>query len=220
MDEQVRAALAKWPHVPDCMGWLALDARGRWRIGDAKDGPRQPITNAAMLAFINRNYGPQGRCWIFQNGPQRVFVELEYTPFVWRLVPGDGAWQLTSHTGETVTPVTAWLDSDGRFLFEARRGQEPAVAGVVHDHDTALVADLLRDEGGAPLGDDALTRLSAEQACNVAETGVPDTRVHWATSSGPVTLALQRIASQQVPARFGFESHPSLAVRVDVDTRR
>ena len=28
MDDLVRAAMAKWPHVPDCRGWLALDARG------------------------------------------------------------------------------------------------------------------------------------------------------------------------------------------------
>ena len=27
MDEIVKAALKKWPNVPDCRGWLALDAR-------------------------------------------------------------------------------------------------------------------------------------------------------------------------------------------------
>ena len=38
MDDLVNQALAKWPDVPDCTGWLALDARGKWRIGDPKAG--------------------------------------------------------------------------------------------------------------------------------------------------------------------------------------
>ncbi len=58
MDDLVRQALARWPDVPDCTGWLALDARGRWRIGEAKDGPRKPITHAAMIAYINMPYNP------------------------------------------------------------------------------------------------------------------------------------------------------------------
>ncbi|MCD6666313.1 MAG: DUF2946 family protein, partial [Hydrogenophaga sp.] len=28
MDEIVKAAMAKWPQVPACYGWLGLDARG------------------------------------------------------------------------------------------------------------------------------------------------------------------------------------------------
>ena len=34
MDDIVRQALAKWPHVPDCYGWLGLDARGNWYMRD------------------------------------------------------------------------------------------------------------------------------------------------------------------------------------------
>jgi hypothetical protein len=34
MDEVVRAALKKWPNVPACYGWLALDARGDWYMRD------------------------------------------------------------------------------------------------------------------------------------------------------------------------------------------
>ena len=30
MDDIVKAALAKWPNVPDCYGWLGFDARGNW----------------------------------------------------------------------------------------------------------------------------------------------------------------------------------------------
>jgi len=34
MDEQVLRSLIKWPDVPDCFGWLALDRRGQWRMRD------------------------------------------------------------------------------------------------------------------------------------------------------------------------------------------
>ncbi len=220
MDELVRQALAKWPDVPDCIGWLALDARGRWRIGEAKDGPRQPITHAAMNAFINRNYLPVGRHWIFQNGPQRVYVELEYTPFVWRLLPGAGdSYNLATQTGVVATPSGAWLDDAGRFLFQATPAGGFPLAGVVHDHDTALVAALLRDADGQELGDEAITALGANP---VDATALAATRLHWLRAPGEAALKLplQRIASHAVPDRFQFEPHPSLAVRIDLDTRR
>ena len=34
MDDIVRQAIAKWPNVPDCYGWLGLDARGNWYMRD------------------------------------------------------------------------------------------------------------------------------------------------------------------------------------------
>ena len=34
MDELVQQAMAKWPNVPDCYGWLGLDARGDWYMRD------------------------------------------------------------------------------------------------------------------------------------------------------------------------------------------
>ena len=34
MDDIVAAALKKWPNVPHCYGWLALDARGDWYMRD------------------------------------------------------------------------------------------------------------------------------------------------------------------------------------------
>ena len=36
MDDIVRAALKKWPNVPACYGWLALDARGEWYMRDER----------------------------------------------------------------------------------------------------------------------------------------------------------------------------------------
>ncbi len=224
MDDLVRQALARWPDVPDCTGWLALDARGRWRIGEANDGPRKPITHAPMLAFINRNYGSVGRSWAFQNGPQRVFVELEYTPYVWRLHPrAADSWELMAHTGVSMTPTSVWLDDAGRFLVQARSAAGEPVIGVVHDHDTALVAELLRDGDGEALDDEAVTRLASsrfEEGSSGLATDVSSTCLSWSDGDAAMRLPLQRIASDRVAARFGFEPTPSTALRVDVDTRR
>src|SRR3546814_12269321 len=32
MDENVIAAMARWPDVPDVFGWLSLTERGQWRL--------------------------------------------------------------------------------------------------------------------------------------------------------------------------------------------
>ena len=85
MDDIVRQALAKWPNVPDCYGWLLLDRRGNWRMRDEAvqhaGGLGTPIRHAALNAFIARNYDVDANGqWYFQNGPQRVFVELEPKP--------------------------------------------------------------------------------------------------------------------------------------------
>ena len=79
MDDQVLKGMARWPNVPAVFGWLALDRRGTWLLQD------DPITNPVVTAYIGRNYehDADGR-WFFQNGPQRVYVALEYTPLVYR----------------------------------------------------------------------------------------------------------------------------------------
>ena len=64
MDDIVKAALKKWPNVPHCYGWLALDARGDWYMRDDRIRAAGPfpqvkgsrITHDKLLAFIHRNY--------------------------------------------------------------------------------------------------------------------------------------------------------------------
>jgi hypothetical protein len=98
MDPIVEAALRKWPHVPDCHGWLALDARGDWYMRDDRVQAAGPfprvkgsrIDHDKLRAFIGRNYAQaDDGAWFFQNGPQRVWVELEAAPHVWRIAPHD-----------------------------------------------------------------------------------------------------------------------------------
>jgi hypothetical protein len=145
MDDLVKAALKKWPNVPHAYGWLGLDTRGDWYLRDerAQDaGPfPQPkgsrIERAALRAFIERNYDCDERgCWFFQNGPQRVYVELEAAPWVLR-VHGD---EVATHAGACARPLATWLDERGRLFAETAHG-----LGLVHTQDVEAAARLLED---------------------------------------------------------------------------
>ena len=57
MDEIVKAALKKWPNVPDCYGWLALDARGDWYMRDERTqaaGPFPQVKGSRILPVTER----------------------------------------------------------------------------------------------------------------------------------------------------------------------
>jgi len=129
MDEIVVRGMAKWPNVPAVYGWLSLDRRGNWLI----KGERIP--NPLVTEFIGRNYARDARgCWYFQNGPQRVFVALRYTPWVWRL--DDAARHLVSHTGARPGAIrSAFVDESGALLLQTALG-----IGIVCDRDLAAVA--------------------------------------------------------------------------------
>ena len=135
MDDIVKAALQKWPNVPAAYGWLGLDARGDWYLRDevvqaagrfpAVKGSR--IEHDKLKEFIHRNYESDDRgCWFFQNGPQRVYVELEAAPFVWRVSTGAGGEpRVQSHTGSTLGVESSWLDEAGRLFLQTDRGTGP-----------------------------------------------------------------------------------------------
>src|SRR5262250_294648 len=108
MDALVAQAMAKWPNVPAVYGWLSLDRRGNWLIKGEK------IANTALREFIARNYEPDERGrWYFQNGPQRVYVSLAYTPLVVRY---EGE-RLVDHCGRSFVPKRPLQDDEGSVLF-------------------------------------------------------------------------------------------------------
>jgi Protein of unknown function (DUF2946) len=144
MDEIVRAALKKWPNVPACYGWLALDARGDWYMRDDRvqaAGPFPAVKGSRILhdklrEFIHRNYlTAEDGSWFFQNGPQRVYVELEAAPWVWRLSPSGDAAQVHSHTGAPAQVASSWLDEQGRLFLGTDLG-----LGIVHTQDMLLAS--------------------------------------------------------------------------------
>src|SRR3569833_2830959 len=126
MDEIVKAALKKWPNVPHCVGWLALDARGQWYMRDERiqaagafpvvKGSR--IVHDKLREFIARNYERDAASggWFFQNGPQRVYVELEAAPWVLRVHWVDGRPRGQTHTGLDAEVSGTWLDEQGRLF--------------------------------------------------------------------------------------------------------
>jgi hypothetical protein len=150
MDDIVKAALKKWPNVPHCYGWLALDARGDWYMRDDRIQAQGPfpqvkgsrITHDKLKEFIHRNYDHDERgAWFFQNGPQRVYVALEAAPWVFGVHKVDEAggprFELDSHTGQPVGEVkSAWLDEFGRLFLGTDAG-----LGVVRSMDMDAAAD-------------------------------------------------------------------------------
>ena len=142
MDPIVAAALKKWPNVPHCYGWLALDARGDWYMRDdriQRAGPYPKVKGSRiehekLRDFIARNYAcDEAGAWFFQNGPQRVYVELEAAPWVWR-VADDGS--VASHTGVAAAPRQAFVDDNGRLFLDCDAG-----FGIVHTLDMSAAAD-------------------------------------------------------------------------------
>lgn len=180
MDEIVKAALAKWPNVPDCRGWLALDRRGRWRMRDwaaqQRAAPGEIIQHTGLIAFIARNYActEQGE-WFFQNGPQRVYVSLEATPFIFFFDPH--TCQFNNHLQQTVKQVyAALLDEQGHVYLHTDSG-----FGLLCDRDLpAVLATVMQ-----PTGADKSLILSLP---NIAP------------------IAIEPVLAQTLPERFAYRT--------------
>ncbi len=151
MDDIVRQALAKWPNVPHCYGWLGLDARGNWYMRDDRTQAAGafPAAKGSLLRhdklidFIHRNYEhDEAGQWFFQNGPQRVYVELELTPLVWRVADD---FRVTAHTGADAEPSACLLDEEGRLYLASALG-----LGLVHTQDVGIAAEAIEQGRWTP----------------------------------------------------------------------
>ena len=144
MDDIVRQAMAKWPNVPHCYGWLGLDERGNWYMRDDRTQAAGPFPQAKgsllrhekLVDFIHRNYDhdADGQ-WFFQNGPQRVYVELQSTPWIWRVAAADA---VSSHTGKTAQVQASFLDEGGRLYLQTDLG-----FGLVHTQDIMQASEAI-----------------------------------------------------------------------------
>lgn len=150
MDEIVRAALKKWPQVPACYGWLGLDARGDWYMRDDRiqaAGPFPQVKGSRLLhrklcEFIARNYeADTDGAWFFQNGPQRVYVELEAAPLVLGVERRDGGYAVRTHVETDAGDVRgSWVDEHGRLFLDTEAG-----FGLLRSLDMDAAADAVTD---------------------------------------------------------------------------
>lgn len=194
MDDIVKQAIAKWPDVPACHGWLALDARGHWRMRDQRTQDLNlagdKIAHVALMGFIARNYDHDADgCWFFQNGPQRVYVNLEATPYICRSDAGRG---FVLHTGLPMPHVDcAYLTEAGALILRAG-----AIVAQLDDRDITCVLGQI-EQGGQAILDDALLAWLADPADPLS------------LRLGGRPIALQALASADVARHFGFVRQPT-----------
>lgn len=194
MDDIVMRAMAKWPKVPAVYGWLALDRRGQWSMKSAAEAAFERLANPKLIEFIGRNYAhdEQGR-WYFQNGPQRVYVNLEYTPLVYRIA-GAAPLAFETHAGVPGGALqSVYMDEAGDLLLVAGPGP-----GLLLDRDLPRALEALCYADGHALDEERLLALieSAEDAEGVY------------FNTGAASVPFMRIRSEQAPQRLGYVREP------------
>jgi len=204
MDEQVIRSLIKWPDVPDCYGWLALDRRGQWRMRDEftqqNNLPGQIIKHQSLNEFISRNYArdTQGK-YFFQNGPQRVFITLDATPWIVRMIPSDQGVKLLTQCQSQIEPTAALSDEKGNIYIVGN------IAQVVYEESDRAQFKLQTTESIALLHDHDLDLFSElatlkEEACSFGGS--------WGWHGKQ--LPLDPIHSSELANRFNYLAQPSV----------
>jgi hypothetical protein len=192
MDDIVKQAMAKWPNVPHCYGWLLLDARGNWRMRDVRaqhlNLPGDKLTNRALTGFIERNYLHDERGnWYFQNGPQRVYLNLEATPYIARTDPVQG---FMLHTQQPLSAIgKVFLTEAGEMIL-----QSGEVVAQLDDRDVAQVLSQLRLDGAVVDDESLLSWMTSERPAGTLTLG---------------TVPVERLERDRVPEQFGFRRLPS-----------
>lgn len=178
MDDIVAQAMARWPDVPAVYGWLRLDRRGRWLVKG------EPIGHRHTVDFIGRNYhcDALGRHF-FQNGPQRVYVDIDHYPHVlWLDGTPDGEASFVTHAGARVEHVRrAWVHAvDGVVVEFDRAGSTQPAWGSVLDRDLPALVDCITDARGRALDASAWECLLEGRApgCRLS-TGGTSVPVEW-----------------------------------------
>jgi Protein of unknown function (DUF2946) len=101
------------------------------------------VEHRRLIEFIGRNYAADANgAWFFQNGPQRVFVDLQAAPLVagvQRAGHPDSTGILTSHLGHDLpTPRACWVDETGRLFLDCA-----GVLALMRSPDMDTAADML-----------------------------------------------------------------------------
>jgi len=201
MDEDVIAAMRRWPGIAPVYGWMRLDARGRWRIlrrdradfDPVRDAQGETIGSPALNDYIARNYAADtDGAWFWQNGPQRVYLALETAPLIYRVLErrdGQPGKALVAHTGYRAEEIAgAWIDPDGRVYLRTELGP-----GMVHDQDLVhLALPELADSAPEAWCTDAHSTLGS---------------LHWTDLQGSVVAVPLRLAHDAAQV-LGFVRNP------------
>lgn len=202
MDEQVLRSLIKWPNVPDCYGWLALDRRGQWRMRDEfaqqNELPGKVIEHLALKEYISRNYAcdQMGR-YFFQNGPQRVFITLNAAPWIARIIPNGNDQKIVTQCQSELIPTSALSDEHGNIYItglvkqsvcldlrtQEFKTEDCTSVALLHDHDLDQFSELAK---------------LREEACSFGGSW------NWQGKQ----LALDPIHSSELTKRFSFTKDP------------
>ena len=195
MDVQVEQALAKWPNVPHCYGWLSLDARGCWRMRNEQaqqcNLPGDKITQPTLVGFIERNYthDEKGQ-WYFQNGPQRVYVDLQAAPFIAHQDPQN---KFVLHTNELLGGIKQiWLSDQGKIWM-----QSADKIALLDDRDLAASLTYLHVDREPATENHLLSWIDGDDALALT----------W--NMDGVSIAVKRLEEDYAERWFSFARIPS-----------
>ena len=188
MAERVLRGMSKWPDVPAVYNWLSLDRRGRWLMKGSE------ITHPLLLGFINQHYFlADDGSYYFQNGPQRVFIELEITPYIFGLA-GDNL--VTQNHLQVGRVEAAWLSDQGDLLLQTNLGP-----GLIDDRYLAQVEEWVVVDGDRDRArDQVLGQLLA---------GKNNLDVRLSSQSVGFDLPLLPVSSARLEAVLGFIARPT-----------
>ncbi len=118
----------------------AAKTSGNSADSGVRAGKGSLLKHEKLIDFIQRNYASDtAGQWFFQNGPQRVYVELEATPWVWRISQDSaGVFSVTGHDGNLAVAQSCITDEWGHVYLATDAG-----FGIVHSQDVEQVANAI-----------------------------------------------------------------------------
>jgi hypothetical protein len=162
----------------------------RDEAAQAAHQPGDIIRHESLLNFIYRNYDCDTRgAWYFQNGPQRVYVELEATPFIARTDPELG---FVLHDRTPMHDIDQlFMTNSGQLIIQSHQK-----IAMLDPNDLAHCLAMLYVENHAIADEDLLKWLIAPNQSLQMKLGKQFINVEW-------------VDSNQLQKRFGFIAHPS-----------
>lgn len=122
----------------EVFGFLFLTERGEWSLREGK------VVHPNLRGYLCRSYqyDPQSCAMVVFVGNQKIFVDLEYTPWIYRIQSHGSNFQILTHTERSVSLLKdIYMDEKGNLLFLTEYG-----IGKVHDQDLYILEPFFQDE--------------------------------------------------------------------------